>query len=189
MKGWISTTNPPKELKLSDMSIKAKAKAAKAEATPLELQPPAPPTMGFLGYPYPFTPYGPPSHMPPWGPGYGMHAIVSSSKLPPSSPSAEDVEDVTLFPRISQWLHDLDNGPYGDGHNFSAWVEYFAEQKYMRICDIADGMSSLELSKSSGMAEGTAKCLVSYTEADTWAICKREKRHAQVEKVQPRHYT
>ena len=78
-----------------------------------------------------------------------------------------------LSPRISQWLHDLDNGPHGDGHNFSAWVEYFAEQKYMRICDITDGMSSLELSKSSGMAEGTAKCLVSYTEADTWAICKK----------------
>jgi len=190
VKGWISTTNPPKELKLGDMPIKAKAKATKAEAAPLEPQPPAPPTMGFPqgGYPYPFTPYGPLSHMPPWGSGYGMHATASSSRLPPSSPSGEDIEDVTLFPRISQWLRDLDDGPRGDGHNFSAWVDYFAERKYMRICDITDGMSSLELSKNSGMAEGTAKRLISYAEADTQVIRKREKRRAQVEKAQPRRY-
>ena len=172
------------------MSIKTKAKATKAEATPLEPQPPAPLTMGFPqgGYPYPFALYGPPSHMPPWGSGYGMHAPASSSRLPPSSPLGKDVEDITLFPRISQWLHDLDNGSRGDDHNFSAWVEYFAERKYMRICDITDGMSSLELSKSSGMAEGTAKCLVSYAEADTQVIHKREKRRAQVEKAQPCRY-
>jgi len=75
-----------------------------------------------------------------------------------------------------------------DGHNFSAWVVYFAEWKYIRICDIADGMSSSELSKGSGMAEGTAKCLVSYAEADTQLIRKKEKKRAQAQKALPRRY-
>jgi len=103
-----------------------------------------------------------------------MHATASHApptNAMPSSPLTEDIEDVTLFPRISGWLRELDDGPRGvDGHNFSAWVDHFAERKYIRICDIADGMSPSELSNSSGMAEGTAKRLISYAEADTQVI-------------------
>ena len=101
----------------------------------------------------------------------------------------EDIEDITLFPWISEWLHELDEGTRGaDGHNFSEWVLYFAEQKYIRICDIVDGISSSELSKGSGMVEGTAKQLVSYAEADTQLIWKKEKKHAQAQRALPRHY-
>ena len=181
--------------------MKTKSKAAKPEGASSEtasgslIVPPVPPTMGFPGYPYPYAPYAPyapPPHMSPWGPGYGMHPTASHAppiNAMPSSPSTEDIEDVTLFPRISGWLRELDDGPRGvDGHNFSAWADHFAERKYIRICDIADGMSPSELSNSSGMAEGTAKRLISYAEADTQVIRKREKKRAQVEKAQPRHY-
>jgi hypothetical protein len=107
----------------------------------------------------------------------------------PSSPAPEDIEDVSLFPRISGWLHDLDSGPRGvDGHDFSAWADYFSERKYIRICDIADGLTPAELSKSSGMAEGTAKRLISYSEADTQTIRKKEKKRIQIEKTHPRRY-
>jgi len=49
-------------------------------------------------------------------------------------------------------------------------------------------MSSSELSKGSGMAEGMAKRLVSYVEADTQLIRKKEKKHAQAQKALPRRY-
>ena len=49
-------------------------------------------------------------------------------------------------------------------------------------------MSSSELSKGSGMAEGTVKCLVSYVEADTQLIQKKEKKGAQEQKALPRCY-
>jgi len=176
--------------------MKTKPKAAKPEAASLETASAAPPqalppTIGFPGYPYPYAPYAPPPHMSPWGPGYGTHATTSHvpPTKTPSSPLTEDIEDITLFPRISEWLHELDEGTRGaDGHNFSEWVLYFAEWKYIRICDIADGMSSSELSKGSGMAEGTAKQLVSYAEANTQLIRKKEKKRAQAQKALPRRY-
>jgi hypothetical protein len=112
-----------------------------------------------------------------------------TNAMPSSDPPSEDIEDVTLFPRISGWLHDLDSGPRGvDGHDFSAWANYFSERKYIRICDIADGLTPTELSKSSGMAEGTAKRLISYSEADTQTIRNREKKRIQLEKTRPRRY-
>ena len=49
-------------------------------------------------------------------------------------------------------------------------------------------MSSSELSKGSGMAEGTAKQLVSYAEANTQLIRKKEKKRAQAQKALPRRY-
>ena len=115
------------------MAMKTKSKAAKPEGASSEtasgssIVPPVPPTMGFPGYPYPYPPYAPyvpPPQMSPWGPGYGMHPIASHApptNAMPSSPSTEDIEDVTLFPRISGWFRELDDGPRGvDGHNFSA---------------------------------------------------------------------
>lgn len=121
--------------------MKTKPKAAKPEVASLETASTAPPqalppTMGFPGpYPYPYAPYVPPPHMSPWGPGYGMHATTSHvppTNATPSSPLTEDIEDITLFPRISEWLCELDEGTRGaDGHNFSAWAVYFAERKYI----------------------------------------------------------
>jgi len=120
-----------------------------------------------------------------------MHANHGpTGAMPSSDPPMEDIEDVTLFPQISDWLHDLDAGRRGvDGHNFSAHVDYFAERKYIRICDIADDITPTELSTSSGMAEGTAKRLISYAEADTLVIRRKEKKRAHDKKARPRHYT
>ena len=61
------------------MPMKTKPKAAKPEVALLETALTVPPqalplTMGFPGYPYPYTPYAPPPHMSPWGPRYGIHA-------------------------------------------------------------------------------------------------------------------
>jgi hypothetical protein len=195
-------TIPPKELKLGDALTKPKPKGTKPEAISSELAsgssmsvPPVPPTPGFPGhgypYPSPYMPYGPPPHASPWATGYGMHTSHAppTNAMPSSDPPSEDIKDVALFLRISGWLHDLDSGPRGvDGHDFSAWADYFLERKYIRICDIADGLTPAELSKSSRMAEGTAKHLISYSEADTQTIQKREKKRIQVEKTHPHCY-
>lgn len=105
------------------MAMKMKSKVAKPEGASLEtassssIVPPVPPTMGFPGYPYPYPPYAPyvpPPQMSPWGPVYGMHPTASHTpptNAIPSSPSTEDIEDVTLFPQISGWLCELDVGP------------------------------------------------------------------------------
>lgn len=191
MKGWNSTTNPPKELKIGDATTKSKQKAAKPEAVLPATASGTPPTHGF---PYAYPPYmlpgpygPPPPHGSHWAPRYGTHAPTNT--MPSSEPPTEDVEDVTLFPRISEWLRNLDDGRRGaDGHNFSTFIGYFAEHKYIRISDIADGLTPADLTKGAGMAEGTAKRLISYAEADTLAIRKKEKKRVRDEKAHVHHY-
>lgn len=109
--------------------------------------------------------------------------------MPSSEPPTEDVEDVTLFPQISEWLRNLDDGRHGaDGHNFSTFIGYFTEHKYIWISDIADGLTPADLTKGARMAEGTAKCLISYAEADTLAIRKKEKKCVHDKKAHVHHY-
>lgn len=101
--------------------------------------------------------------------GYGGHAYHDDI---PSSDPPEEVEDVTLFPRVSQWLVSLDGGPRGaDDHNFSQFVALFEQLKYTRICDIADNLAAdVLLTRCEDMAEGTAQRIISYAKADTKRI-------------------
>ena len=135
--------------------------------------------------PGPYEP--PPPHRSHWAPRYGTCA--PTNMMPSSEPPTEDVEDVTLFPQISEWLRNLDDGRHGaDGHNFSTFIGYFTEHKYIWISDIADGLTPADLTKGARMAEGTAKCLISYAEADTLAIRKKEKKCVHDKKAHVHHY-
>jgi hypothetical protein len=151
------------------------------------------------GYQYGFNPHAymyPPPPMPPFMPGYNSPYPSGSSRhyennrsrysyrhddnLPSSDPP-EEIEDVSQFPLISDWLQQLDNGPRGaDGHHFSQFVSFFERHKYIRICDIADNLSASSLSaKCDGIADGTAQNIISYAKADTKAIRRKEAKRGK----------
>jgi hypothetical protein len=95
----------------------------------------------------------------------------------PSSDPPEELEDVTIFPRLAQWLADLDAGPRGaDGHNFAQFAIIFESEKYFRICDIADSAASVEILMAMciGMARGTASKILAYAQKDVDVIRKKE---------------
>lgn len=101
----------------------------------------------------------------------------------PSSDPIEEVEDVALFPRMTDWLRSLDDDPKRgvDGHNFSQFAPDFEREKYVRICDL-DDLSPTALSaicQWQGMPNGTAKKLLQYTHTETARIRKTEKRRAR----------
>ena len=105
----------------------------------------------------------------------------------PSSDPPEEIEDVTLFPRVSDWLQQLDTGSRGtDGHNFAQFIQFFQELKYVCICDIADNLTADSLiTKCDNIAEGTAQKIVSYAKLDTRAIRRKEEKRARGSKA---HY-
>jgi hypothetical protein len=100
----------------------------------------------------------------------------------PSSDPIEELEDVTLFPRLSDWLQTLDEGPWGaDGHNFGQFAPDFKHEKYFRISDIGDVHITTLLAICPGMANGTATKLLAHAKKDTEKIHKKEmKRLCQV---------
>jgi hypothetical protein len=200
---YSSTTVPPKSLKIGDK--KPEPKAPKNPATDLTSQQTINPfaTPAAMAYPYGFNPppymYPPHPGMPPIMPGYsppypsGSHHYDSpryrqsyhrDDHLPSSDPP-EQIEDVSQFPLITDWLHSLDNGSRGaDGHNFSQFISFFERHKYIRICDIADNLSASALSsKCEGIADGTAQNIVSYAKVDTKNIRRREAKRGKA-----RHY-
>jgi hypothetical protein len=100
----------------------------------------------------------------------------------PSSDPIEELEDVTLFPRLSDWLQTLDEGPRGaDGHNFGQFASDFEREKYFRISDVEDVDITTLLAICPGMANGTATKLLAHAKKDTAKIRKKEmKRLRQV---------
>jgi len=81
--------------------------------------------LNHLPAPSQFMPHGPYPY-PGSFPYYSQH-IGPAKQLP-----IEDlaVNDLTLFPIISNWLPGLDHGPRGiNGHNFAQYVQYFDDNK------------------------------------------------------------
>src|ERR1700678_665380 len=145
----------------------------------------------FPGY-APFG-YGPPSY-PPYhffgSSSHGSSYHVSSPLLAnhqggadiPSSDPPEELEDVRLFPRIRQWLLDLDKGMRGDDHNFSQFAEQFEQEKFNRVSDLVDLTVADIIELCPGIAHGTASKLLSYSKKDTEAIRKKELKRARLAK-------
>ena len=130
--------------------------------------------------------YPPAFSYPPPPPSYSRSRY---DDIPSSDPPEEFGEDVTLFPRLSQWLVELDEGPRGaDGHNFSQFVHGFEQEKYFRICDVADLSVGDVCGILTGIAQGTASKLVSYAKQDTELIRKKEKRRGRDKRYSRPHY-
>ncbi|KAJ7115759.1 hypothetical protein C8R44DRAFT_739505 [Mycena epipterygia] len=111
--GYVSTTTPPLKLKVGDHKM--------TRTTPAPPPPPAAPA--------PAVP--PPYHTPAPQPRTRYEDVASSP--------GDEVEDVTLFPRISNWLQELDSGARGhDGHEFTQFAADFEREKYIRIVDLVD---------------------------------------------------
>jgi hypothetical protein len=121
--------------------------------------------------------YPPAFSYPPFPPS---HSRSRYDDIPSSDPPEEFGEDVTLFPRLSQWLVELDESRRGaDGHNFSQFVHAFEQEKYFRICDVADLSVADICGIINGIAQGTASKLVAYAKQDTELIRKKEKRRGR----------
>ncbi|KAG6848686.1 hypothetical protein H0H93_014862 [Arthromyces matolae] len=201
--GYPSTTQPPPKLKIGDAPKPSRTPNTSTALTPanmagIQLQPP------FAGgsthaYPYgnPFpgffpgyqVPQGFP-YMPLPGPAYQTPTRYHGDFDMPSSDPPEEVEDVTLFPRITSWLEGLDNGVRGaDGHHFSRFTEDLEREKFVRICDLADLSDVQELlGLCPGMAHGTGAKLLNYAKKDTNAIREKEQKRLRLKKHTPRRH-
>lgn len=119
---------------------------------------------GFPGFPPPFTP-----------------RTVQARLFGLDSAAPADFDDNPgIYPRISDWLNDLDQGPRGeDGQNFVQYANVLERNGYCRIFQIADeakGQSGAHdlVGLCEGMTLGIAKLLIKYAKIDCDAIQKRE---------------
>ncbi|KAJ7193990.1 hypothetical protein B0H12DRAFT_1082511 [Mycena haematopus] len=172
--GYASETTPPPTLKLGNAK-KSDTPATAPAAPPAQAVNPLMPSM----LPYAMPPF-------PWWPGsggpYQTPAPPPKARYDdiPSSDPIDGVEEVTLFPRIDNWLQELDASPRGqDNHDFSQFMTDFEREKYMRIIDLVD----LEVSDLKALipdiAQGTALKLLSYAKKDVDIIRRKEKRRVK----------
>lgn len=140
--------------------------------------------MAPFGYPFPwqYPPYQTPPATTPVN--RGRRDEMASSDPP------EVVEDSRLFPRIENWLHELDNGPRGvDDHNFAHFIPEFQREKYMRVVDL----ESLKIHDLKAlipeMAHGTAAKILTYATTDISTIRKRERKRVREEARNGARYT
>lgn len=107
----------------------------------------------------------------------------------PSSDPIKEIEKPSLFPRVSSWLQELDNGPRGtDGHNFSQCLQVLDTNMFTRISQL-DSMANSELvGLCPGLPAGTAALLLQYARTDCLKIRKLEARRTRQAKHTPKHY-
>ncbi|KAJ3811439.1 hypothetical protein F5876DRAFT_75798 [Lentinula aff. lateritia] len=180
--GWTSTTAPPPKLKLDFASERKPATPALTTAS----IPPGYPYHSPMHYGY--APYGAPGFMQPPASPFKHRSHSGRDKMPSSDPM-ESMEDVTLFPRLEQWLADLDNSPHGlNNHDFASFSPDFLREKYMCISDL-DGLTVNELLEiCGGMARGTAKKVLECAARECKVIRKKEKQRLREMEKMPRHY-
>ncbi|KAJ7734894.1 hypothetical protein B0H14DRAFT_3516988 [Mycena olivaceomarginata] len=180
LNGYQSETTPPPKVKIG----KPQKDAETPIALPGALVAPTLPAASASNPLMPGLPYGMPPFAPWWMNTYQMPAPPPKSRYDniPSSDPIEDVEDVTLFPRITPWLRELDNGPRGhDGHDFSQFAPEFEREKYMRVVDLMDLNVGRLTALAPEMAHGTASKLLSYASQDVECIRRKEMKRARRE--------
>lgn len=94
----------------------------------------------------------------------------------PSSDPFVPEEVPTIYPRINEWLTELDSGERGADEQ--GWAQYAAplnKNGYMRIIQLLDDEAK-DLAEMTSMPVGMAKLLIKYAKADSDKITKREKR-------------
>lgn len=155
--------------------------------------PPAP----YGGYAPPHHPYTPTPH-----PGYRNYGAASSHgpfRQPrydefdhiPSSDPIDDPEDITLFPRLSNWLQELDQGPRGgDDHKYAKFAPDFEWLKFKRIVDICTPTidTAFVTSICTDMAPGTVSNILTYARADVEKIQRKEKKRLCEARYAPTRY-
>lgn len=161
----------------------------KATVTPVPQPTLAPPPLPIYQTPAMggYGPYGAYA-LPPASP-FRLRSYSRRNEMPSSDP-VEPMEDVTLFPRLEQWLTDLDNSIQGrDGHNFASFAPDFLREKYMRISDL-DGLTMSDvLEMCSDMARGTAKKIIDNAARECKDIRKKERQRAREIETMPRRYS
>lgn len=81
-----------------------------------------------------FIPHGPYLYPSSW-------KYYSQGFRPTEQPHINDpaIDDLTLFPFISDWLLGFDQEPCGtDSHNFAQYIQYFKDNKIQCIFEIAN---------------------------------------------------
>ena len=113
-----------------------------------------------------------------------MHLSLSSSAtlkrgrdhdIPSSDPFVPE-EVPTIYPRIDEWLGELDSGERGADEQ--GWAQYAAplnKNGYTRIIQLVDDVAK-DLAEMTGMPVGIAKLLIKYAKTDSDRITRREKR-------------
>ncbi|KAJ7463643.1 hypothetical protein FB451DRAFT_1265104 [Mycena latifolia] len=187
--GYPSTTTPPPKLQVGGNKPAASAKAA-PPAVPASLAASGPINamhgMPPFGYP-PFPWQWPPFQTPPQPSTMNRHGRYDDM---PSSDPPEMAEDSRLFPRIGNWLPELDEGPRGaDGHNFSQYAPDFDREKYIRIVDLESLKINDLKTLIPEMAHGTAAKMLAYATTDIGLIRKRERKRLRMEAQNGSRYT
>lgn len=107
----------------------------------------------------------------------------------PSSDPVEELDDPTLFPRVAEWLQELDQGPRGaDGHNFTQHGARLEQNMFMRIFQLETLMEEKLVAVCESMAPGTATLIMQYARKDCSRIRKNEAQRLREARLQPKRY-
>ncbi|KAJ7659664.1 hypothetical protein DFH06DRAFT_401232 [Mycena polygramma] len=181
-----SKTMPPEALNLNLDGSKAKPVARRSQPIP-------------ESGPYPHYSYPPGGHPPPFYPPYyappppmAAPAPVAVTEQQPrastlrhgASTESHDDYPPTLYPKISDWVLELDMGDRGeDGHQFTSFGTRLESAGYKRISqlvDLADKGVEVLQRICNDMPEGTAQVILKYARQDCKMLRKinREERAA-----------
>ncbi|KAJ7204818.1 hypothetical protein GGX14DRAFT_646425 [Mycena pura] len=151
--------------------------APRSRATSSRQLPPPP-----APYPYPY--YPPPGPYPhvyqpqPAPPAFPADVVNPPPSVSNADPDSDDDESPTLFPKIDDWLLELDTSDRGeDGHGFHKFGHALRNEGFARLVQILDlgAEGEKELMKiCDGMSIGVAKLMMKYAKADCKKIRKRE---------------
>lgn len=93
-----------------------------------------------------------------------------------------DVSNPAFYPLITDWLHELDQGPRGDNRTFArdSIIDYFHSFGYKRLFEIIDPALSIAeriLEWCPDVTVGIAKLLVAYARKDCELIKAEQMQH------------
>lgn len=111
--------------------------------------------------------------------------------MPSSDGIYDELDDISLYPRLPQWLQELDDGVRGrDGRNYAQYGAALEEAGYDRICDLEDeGLVTPEsLGRDWGMKSGVATKVLSWARHDVKKIKDSERRRLREIRFAPKHH-
>jgi hypothetical protein len=162
------------------MKNKNAESSVQASYPPAQATYPAPPP-----FYHPF--YG---HMP--FPSYNspviLHRILQSHETA-SSGSAEDIDDPTLFPRVTEWLHNLDCGPHGaDGHKCHQYGAILEGNMFVHISHLENLTKDELIAICTGMPLGTASLIQECARKECNRIRMKEQKRYHQAQLEPKRY-
>ncbi|KAL0960352.1 hypothetical protein HGRIS_011976 [Hohenbuehelia grisea] len=188
--GYPSSTEPPPNSKLNNTPAENPVPQTQGP-TPLQMTTPLPQPFSnpYAFFPSPYT-YPPAPGPPQWPPyPYAEFPLPQRKRkyyehdIPSSDSIDEDIEDSELYPRVEDWLAELDDGPRGkDGHNFASYTAGFIAKKYFRVIDISEMTAQDIVRTCAGIEDGTVSKLIKYARQDVDKIKKRAKKRGREER-------